>query len=98
MPEGKADYLHLVDYPVVMTKDWFKKGLNRLIDISHKHRIAIMCSEEDPATCHRHYLIGKALMAHDIKVVHIRKDGSLQNALGIRDLKNDPPAKQLRLL
>lgn len=98
LPQGKADYLQLVDYPAVMTKVWFKKGLNHLIDISHQQRIAIMCSEEDPATCHRHHLVGKALMAQDIKVVHIRKDGNLQNALGIRDLNNDPPAKQLRLL
>lgn len=98
VPEGKADYLHLVDYPAVMAKDWFRKGLDRLIDIGLQHRTAIMCSEEDPATCHRHHLVGKALMDQDIKVVHIRKDGSLQNALGIRELANDPPAKQLRLL
>jgi len=28
LPEGKADYLHLVDSSKVMTKDFFKKGSN----------------------------------------------------------------------
>ena len=29
IPQGKVDYLHLVDYPTVMTRDFFIKGIQR---------------------------------------------------------------------
>lgn len=95
IPDGKADYLHLVDYPAVMTMDWFKKGLQRLIEISKQKRVAIICSEEDPANCHRHHLIGKALLAKGVEVLHIRGDGNLIKDQYLPNLSDEPPAEQL---
>ena len=95
IPDGKADYLNIVDYPAVMTKDWFIKGLNRLIEIGSKQRAAIMCSEEDPANCHRHHLVGKALVAQSIDVLHIRADGNLVRDQLLPNLSDEPPAEQL---
>ena len=97
VPDGKAEYLQLVDYPTVMTKDWFKKGINRLIEISREGRTAILCSEENPAHCHRHHLIGKYLLQTGVKVWHIRGDGNMVKAEQIPDLSNEPPAEQMQL-
>lgn len=98
VPKEDTDYLHLVDYPTVMTKDWFLRGLNRLIEIAQNQRVAIMCSEENPSRCHRHHLVGKALMQRGVVVRHIRNDGNMVKAEQIPDLSNDPPAEQPELL
>jgi hypothetical protein len=37
-----------------------------------------MCSEEDPARCHRHLLIGRVLRERGVSFLHIRGDGRLQ--------------------
>jgi uncharacterized protein (DUF488 family) len=97
IPDGKADFLQLVDYPTVMTKDWFQKGIRRLLEINQEGRTAIMCSEENPAHCHRHHLIGKYLMQKGIQVWHIRGDGNMIKAEQIPDLSNEPPAQQLEM-
>ncbi len=80
VPDGKADYLHLVNYPEVSRRPWFGTGLDRLLEIAANRPTAIMCSEEDPTKCHRHHLIAKALVDRGIAVWHIRKDGSLEPA------------------
>lgn len=86
IPDGKADYLSLVDYPLVMTKDWFQKGISRLITLSVQQRVVILCSEENPTICHRHHLIGKYLIQQGLNVVHIRNDGNTVKALQIPSL------------
>jgi len=97
VPDGKADYLHLVDYPIVMTKDWFQKGINRLIEISENKKVVVMCSEEDPAICHRHHLIGRYLLEQGREVLHIRGNGKITKAQQIQNLNNEPPAEQLSM-
>ena len=49
LPDGQADFLHLVDYPAVMTRDFFQKGIQRLLELAGETRVSVMCSEEDPA-------------------------------------------------
>ena len=75
IPEGHADFLHIVDYSAVMTKDWYQKGISRLLQIASKQRAAVMCSEEDPARCHRQHLISQTLLKDGIEVLHIRHKG-----------------------
>lgn len=94
LAEGKADYLHLVDYPQVMTKDFFLKGINYLIKLAEENRVAIMCSEEDPSICHRHHLIGKYLTSQGITVWHIRNDGNLVRDQALPNLTSLPPVEQ----
>ena len=77
IPTGHADFLHLVDYPAVMTKDFFQRGIQRLLEIAQADKAAVMCSEEDPANCHRHHLIGRYLTKNGVAVLHIRHDGNL---------------------
>jgi uncharacterized protein (DUF488 family) len=78
IPEGKADYLNLVDYPAVARTAHFRRGLQRLMDVAKQRTVAIMCSEEDPLQCHRHHLIANELDLRNIAVVHIRKSGILE--------------------
>ena len=38
-----------------------------------------MCSEEDPAVCHRHLLVTRVMSESGVDVQHIRGDGQLQS-------------------
>jgi uncharacterized protein (DUF488 family) len=82
LPLDGADYLHEVDYPEVMKRPWFVKGIQRLLELSDEQTTAIMCSEEDPALCHRHHLIAKYLLLEypEVNVQHIRGDGMVFGA------------------
>lgn len=99
LPQEGVDYLHEVDYPEVMKKPWFQKSIDHLVKLAEEKKIAIMCSEEDPATCHRHHLIAKYIMQEipEIDVLHIRKDGTLINAKTILASVNTEPVTQLTL-
>jgi uncharacterized protein (DUF488 family) len=96
IPNGDADYLHEVDYPAVMQRDWFRKGMARLLEIAETQATAIMCSEENPAECHRHHLIAKFLMQEhpDIEIKHIRGDGTVFNARSLLMSVNQDEAEQ----
>lgn len=80
VPAGEADYLKLVNYSEVAQRDWYKGGIERLVEVAQKRRTAIMCSEEDPLRCHRHHLITQTLLEIGITVQHIRRDGTVEIA------------------
>lgn len=80
VPDGHADYLQLVDYAAVAERDWYRKGIDRLRALAADHRVAVMCSEENPVQCHRHHLIAQSLLQHGVEVRHIRRDGSVEAA------------------
>jgi uncharacterized protein (DUF488 family) len=60
----------------------YRHGLARLRQGLATHRVAVMCSEEDPTFCHRRLLIAKTLLEQGVKVTHIRGRGDLQPELG----------------
>lgn len=86
LPAEGVDYLHEVDYREVMKREWFVKGIARLLEIADESQTTIMCSEEDPAACHRHHLIANYLLHTHPKVTiqHIRGDGTVFNASSLR--------------
>ena len=100
LPADGADYLHEVDYPEVMKKEWFIKGIARLLEIAEEQTTAIMCSEENPAQCHRHHLIAKYIMREhpEVKVIHVRGNGDTFGAASILASVEEVPAEQLSLL
>ncbi len=98
LPDPKSDFLHLVDYPAVMQKDFFLEGISRLTRLAVLQTTAIMCSEEDPAKCHRHYLISRFLMSLGVDVFHIRGDGKTFNAKQIIGSPTEPTSEQMELL
>jgi uncharacterized protein (DUF488 family) len=59
----------------------FKLELKELLEQTKTQRVAIMCSEEDPNTCHRKLLIGKALFKNgeDLTLNHIRASGKIES-------------------
>jgi len=99
LPEEGADYLHEVDYPEVMKREWFIKGVSRLLELADEQTTAIMCSEEDPAQCHRHYLIARFIMREhpEVLVQHIRGDGVVFGAASLHTSVDEAPAQQSSL-
>lgn len=74
-----------VDYNKLKTKDFFKKGLNRLITANTKKlSVAIMCSESKPEECHRTKLIGEELLKFGISMNHITRTNNNQKHLIIK--------------
>jgi len=96
LPAEGTDYLHEVDYTEVMKRDWFLKGINRLLELADLQPTAILCSEEDPARCHRHHLVTKYILAQDpgSEVRHIRGDGSVYSASTILKTVDKPAVIQ----
>lgn len=66
-------------YKRVTESAYFLRGIQRLKEVGCISRSALMCSEEDPATCHRHLLIGHVLTKQGVDLLHIRSDGHIQN-------------------
>jgi uncharacterized protein (DUF488 family) len=58
----------------------FAAGIDRLLRGCARYRVAMMCSEENPAICHRHLLIARVLLQRGIDVLHLRADGTRQLA------------------
>jgi uncharacterized protein (DUF488 family) len=79
-PEGAYFYDDegYVLYDRVAGSPLFLAGIERLQRGVEKYRVAIMCSEEDPAGCHRHLLVGRVLRARGVIVQHIRGDNTVQ--------------------
>jgi uncharacterized protein (DUF488 family) len=80
VPEAKANYLELVNYEEVARRDWYLRGIARLLERAQQGVTAILCSEEDPSRCHRHHLIARTLLDRGVDVLHIRANGSLEPA------------------
>jgi uncharacterized protein (DUF488 family) len=66
-----------VRYGAVARTERFASGLRRLLDEAAECQVAILCSEENPARCHRRLLVGRVLAGQGVDVVHIRGDGSV---------------------
>lgn len=81
VPERKVNIAELVDYSELKKHDWFQYGIEQLIHVSEKFRTAIMCSEENPARCHRNLLVARRLVELGVVVYHIRGDGHLETAI-----------------
>jgi uncharacterized protein (DUF488 family) len=91
-----VDYLHEVNYPKLMQRPWFQQAIREILDLAELDSTAIMCSEEDPAECHRHHLITKYILEKypEVEIRHIRGDGNEFGAHSILKSVNKPPAVQ----
>lgn len=67
-----------VRYELVAETTLFQFGLDRVQSGMERHRIALMCAEKDPITCHRTILVARHLRARGIEVSHILADGSIE--------------------
>ena len=79
-PQDPACYKdRKVQFKLMAATDPFRKGLERIVSGSENHRIAMMCSENDPLKCHRSVFISRELEALGAKVSHILEDGSVES-------------------
>lgn len=69
-----------INYDKLATKDFYKKGIRRLVEISQEELTAILCSEENPHHCHRHKLIAQTLLREGFNVLHLRHNGKVEEA------------------
>lgn len=77
-PDGKIDYM------LLKNKDFFQKGLERLVSANAKSiKVAAMCSETKPQECHRSKLIGKELLQQNIDMQHIINKDKLKTQSSI---------------
>lgn len=67
-----------VIYSKLQQTTLFQQGLQRVITGAKKFRLALVCAEKEPFTCHRSILIGQALQAINVDVCHILHDGVVE--------------------
>ena len=58
----------------------FRRGIDQVIELSASCRLVLMCNQEDPKKCHRHTLLAEMLLEHGMEVLHIRRNGPIQDA------------------
>ncbi len=90
LPDDTSCYTNgYVDYNKLKEKDFFKRGLQRLITANQKKiKVAIMCSESKPEECHRTKLIGEELIKIGINLNHITRTKNKQKELIIKNQKD----------
>jgi uncharacterized protein (DUF488 family) len=69
-----------IEFEKIEKKDWYNDAISRLVEISKDSKTVIMCSEENPAQCHRGYIITHTLLKRGLEVFHIRGDKTHQKA------------------
>lgn len=65
-------------YEKIAATPSFQTGIDRLHKGTERYRIALMCAEADPVTCHRAILISPQLQASGATINHILKAGALE--------------------
>jgi uncharacterized protein (DUF488 family) len=97
--ENPVCYLNgKVQYGRLAGTDLFLHGVERLLAGMKNYRIALMCAEKDPISCHRMILVCRALRSEPIEIIHILEDGSVES-LGDseRRLMQELKMRQLRM-
>lgn len=67
-------------YDLVARLPAFQQGLDRVRKGMATHRVALLCAEKDPLTCHRAILVCRQLRSEPFDVAHVLDDGSLETA------------------
>jgi uncharacterized protein (DUF488 family) len=57
----------------------FRSGIERVLNGTREHRIALMCAEKEPLDCHRTVLVARALEHEGAAIKHILADGRLED-------------------
>lgn len=84
-PEDATNYdgAGRVLYGRVATEAAFLKGIARVEGGADRLRVALLCSEEDPAHCHRRLLIGRVLVERGARLLHVRGDGVVDDEAAV---------------
>ena len=74
-----------VAYERVAALSEFRRAIKQVSDESEKRCLALMCAQENPIECHRHPLLARILVERGLQVMHVRRDGSAQDAVAITE-------------
>lgn len=78
-PSDRSCYLDgKAVYEKIAATDAFHQGIQRVRKGLKKHKIALMCAEQDPLTCHRAILVCQHLRHLEVPINHILKNGDLE--------------------
>lgn len=67
-----------LSYALLSNSDFWKQGIDQLMDEAKTYRLALMCAEKDPINCHRTFLVSRTLRLSPVRILHILHDGSLE--------------------
>lgn len=80
--DGQASYDEIAKLPA------FAAGIERLLDGAQRYRVALLCAEHDPLTCHRTILVCRELVSrqlqdrvtqqHALPIRHILRSGEIE--------------------
>ena len=88
-PEAEELYWNdRVVYERVVALPEFRRGIGRVLEESEKHCLVLMCAQENPRQCHRHPLLASELIKRGARVLHLRRDGSVQDAASMTEPLN----------
>ncbi len=90
---GKTPAREKFSQPKTASHDLYDDAIQRLLLLSMRDHLVLLCAEGDPANCHRQHVIAQTLLESDICVIHILKNGQLKNAW-----REDAKAEQPELL
>jgi uncharacterized protein (DUF488 family) len=66
-------------YGEVAKEPWFLKAIGRVEFEAERQRVVLTCLEEEPERCHRYHLLGKVLCDRGARVLHVRRDGTVES-------------------
>lgn len=79
-PQNRACYQSgQAVYELIAQTEAFQQGLQRLSKGLKKYKIALVCAEKDPLTCHRAVLICQHIRHSHPEIYHILEDGDLES-------------------
>lgn len=74
----------------VTSQEIYKIGIERLLQLSMRDNLTLLCSEGDPENCHRQHIVAQTLIDSGVKVIHILGDGTLKDAWKEDSVANQP--------
>jgi uncharacterized protein (DUF488 family) len=73
----------LARYDRIAQTEVFARGIERVEQGAEKFRVALMCAEKDPLTCHRAILVARQLSLRGHELVHVHADGTLESTAAL---------------
>lgn len=80
-PESYRD--NRARYDLIRHLPAFREGLARIQKGIETNRIALLCAEKDPVTCHRAILVCRELRSLPVDILHIRENGLCETTASI---------------
>ena len=65
-------------YELIAKTERYQEGIERVLRGARDYRIALLCAEADPVTCHRTVLVCRSLSAKGLEISHIHGNGRLE--------------------